>query len=417
MNAPPDDAGHSSGDARGPIAHLQEALGGEYEIKRELGKGTVARVFLARDRSLGRLVAIKVLLPGRAADETARKRFEREAKASASLAHPNVVEVYRFGRLPDETPYLVMRFVKGRTMEERLAAEGRLSQEKARKILAQVASALAAAHDRGIVHRDVRPGNVLWDEERGEALLSDFGIAAIMATSGQDTARLTMAGQMLGDPRYQSPEQLMGEDVTELADIYAFGVTGYELLTGEGPYEARTDQQLIVAHLQQEPRDLATLRADVDPALADLLRRCLARQPKHRPSARDVTRALEPYGAGADGAAAGASSPAGGRGAAEPADLHELVRRRVPQIVLIAIGIGWGLMTLMDQLVDRDVLPGVFYRLTLPFAACGVAAAAVVAWFHGERGKQHVTLLEYVLLGAIGVIWVTLSVWVFLAGA
>lgn len=395
-------------DARRALATLQESLGAEYDIKRELGKGSMARVYLARERALGRLVAIKVLLPGLAADETARKRFEREAKASASLSHPNVVEVYRFGRLADETPYLVMRFVKGRTMEERLAARGPLSQEQARTVLATVASALAAAHARGIVHRDVRPGNILWDEDRRAAVLSDFGIAAILATGGEDVARLTLAGQIMGTPRYQAPEQLLEEDVTELADIFALGVTGYELLTGEGPFAAKTDAQLIAAHVNQEPRELTTLRPGVDPALADLLRRCLAREPKHRPSAADLARELMHAGPEATALATGSK-------VSEPPDLQTLMKRRVPQIVLIAVGVGWGLMTLVDQLADREILPNVMYRLTLAFAVCGVAASGVIAWFHGQRGDQEAPLIEYFLLGGVAVTWLALSVWIVLA--
>lgn len=393
--------------ARHSLAALQAALGPEYEVRQELGRGSMARVFLARNPDLGRLVAIKVLLPGQAVDETARRRFEREAKASASLEHPNVVDVYRFGRLPDQTPYLVMRFVKGRTMEERLAAEGPLAEADARRILGQVASALAAAHARGIVHRDVRPANILWDEERREALLSDFGIAAITATSGQDATRLTMEGEIIGNPRYQAPEQLLDEDVTELADIYAFGITGYELLTGEGPHRGGSTHQLIAARLSEAPRDLRELRPGVDPALANVLGRCLAREPKHRPSARDVMRALELP-------ASGEVSAGGTRGRGEAADLNELIRRRVPQIVLITLGIGWGFMTLVDQLVDRGVLADVFYPLTLVFAICGIVASTVVAWFHGERGRQQVRLVEYLLLGGIAALWIALSAWIVL---
>ena len=231
------------------IKDLQEALGPDFEVKQRLGRGSMATVYLVREKELGRLVAVKVLLPERARDETARRRFEREAKAAASLSHPNVVQVFRFGRLPDETPYLVMRFVKGRTMEDRLAAEGRLASELAQEVLLGIVSALAAAHAQGIVHRDVRPANVLWDEERKHALLADFGIAALLVTSGEDVTRLTQTGQMLGDPRYLSPEQLLDKDLTELADMYALGVLGYELYTGEGPYEAKTNIQWITAHL------------------------------------------------------------------------------------------------------------------------------------------------------------------------
>ncbi|MEE2899739.1 MAG: serine/threonine-protein kinase, partial [Gemmatimonadota bacterium] len=242
-------------------------LGDDFDIKQGLGKGSMSTVYLAREKELDRLVAIKVLSPSHAKDQTALKRFEREAKAAASLGHPSVVQVYRFGRLPDETPYLVMRFVKGRTMEERLKADGRLSSALAKEILRDIASALAAAHAAGIVHRDVRPANVLWDEDGEKALLADLGIAALLVTSGEESTRLTKTGQMMGDPRYLSPEQLLDQDLTELADIYAFGVLGYELLTGEGPYIARTNTQWIMAHLNQDPKDLLGMRPDADPGL------------------------------------------------------------------------------------------------------------------------------------------------------
>lgn len=402
----------STGDDERTLQSLRDALGPDLDVKRGLGRGSMASVYLAKEADLDRLVAVKVLRPGRATDETARRRFEREARAAASLTHPNVVQVHHFGRLPDETPYLVMRFVKGRTMEERLAAEGRLSAELARSVLTDVAAALAAAHARGIVHRDVRPANVLWDEEGEQALLTDFGIAALLETSGEDSTRLTKTGQMLGDPRYLSPEQLRDHDLTELADMYAFGVLGYELLTGEGPYDARTNTEWITAHLNAEPRELRDLRPDVDGGVADLLRRCLNREPKHRPSAADAHRLLsEGGGLAVLGAGVGAGS-----GLDEVADLQQLIKRRVPQIVAVAAASGWALMTLMDQLVDREILPGIAYRLTLPFVAAAVAAATVVAWFHGERGRQRTSVLEWVLLSVIGVIWLTISTWMLVGG-
>ncbi|MBT8337851.1 MAG: serine/threonine protein kinase, partial [Gemmatimonadetes bacterium] len=234
---------------------LRHHLGDEFEILRSLGKGATAVVYLARERALGRLVAIKVLRQGKAEDATVRRRFEREARAAASISeHPDVVAVHRYGRLPDDTPYLVMRYVKGRTMEERLQAEGRLPLDHARQVLLSVASALAAAHEQGIVHRDVRPGNVLWDDDAQRGYLTDFGIAAVLATSGMDSSRITQTGQMVGDPRYLSPEQLQDKDLTEQSDIYGLGILGYELFTGEGPYQARSNADYIRAHLTQEPR-------------------------------------------------------------------------------------------------------------------------------------------------------------------
>ena len=388
------------------IDALQGALGSDFEIKRLMGRGAMANVYLAKETQLGRFVALKVLLSQHSKDETARKRFEREAKAAASLSHPSVVQVYRFGRLPDETPFLVMRFVKGRTMEERLKAEGRLATALTRQVLLEVASALSAAHSQGIVHRDVRPANVLWDEESERALLSDFGIAALLVTSGEEATRLTKTGQIMGDPRYLSPEQLLDQDLTELADIYAFGVMGYELLTGEGPYEARTNTQWITAHLSQDPKDLRIARPDVPADIADLLKRCLSREPKHRPSAADVVSVLagDPSGAAAGGPTSG--------GVEEAADFQQLIRRRVPQVVIITGGAGLGLMSLMNELTaDQQLLDPIWYRLTLPFVACGLAAATVIAWFHGERGKQQTNVLEWVLLSVIGVIWFSISAW------
>jgi serine/threonine protein kinase len=390
-------------DDRLSVAALQEVLGADFDVKQRLGKGSMATVYLARERELGRLVAVKVLLPRLARDETARRRFEREAKAAASLAHPHVVEVFRFGRLTDETPYLVMRFVKGRTLEERLAAEGPLPVPLACEVLAGVASALAAAHAQGIVHRDVRPPNILWDEERKQALLADFGIAALLATSGEDATRLTKTGQMLGDPKYLSPEQLLDQDLTELADMYAFGVLGYELLTGDGPYEAHSNTQWITAHLSGTPKDLKRIRPDIDPAVSDLLLRCLNREPNHRPSAEAAAATLA-TGVSAPGHLG--SGPAGDRDAG---GVGVLIKRRVPQIVLVTAAAGWALLQGIETIFDNDSLN---FRLGLAFVGSAIVAATVVAWFHGERGKQRAHVLEWILLGAIGMVWASISVWI-----
>ena len=406
--AAPDDPEVRSADA------LQAALGDEFDIKQSLGKGSMATVYLAKEKGLGRLVAIKVLSPVHAKDQTALKRFEREAKAAASLGHPSVVQVYRFGRLPDETPYLVMRFVKGRTMEERLKAEGRLSPAVAKEVLHDIASALAAAHAAGIVHRDVRPANVLWDEDGQKALLADFGIAALLVTSGEEATRLTKTGQMIGDPKYLSPEQLLDQDLTELADIYAFGVLGYELLTGEGPYDARTNTQWITAHLNQDPKDLQQMRSEVDADLADLLRRCLNREPKHRPSAAEVARALS-----ADSGPAAQPAIATSGSVEEAADLQQLLRRRVPQIVLVAAVAGSTLLGAVGLLVENNKFGPygqTVFDLTLWVVGAGIAGATVVAWFHGEKGRQQTNVLEWILLSLIVVVWLTVSAWTLLSG-
>jgi len=382
------------------VEALQEALGADFEIKQKLGKGSMATVYLAREKALGRLVAVKVLLPGRAKDETARKRFEREAKAVASLTHPHVAQVFRMGRLRDETPYLVMRFVRGRTMEDRIAAEGRLPAKLATEVLHGVASALAAAHAQGIVHRDVRPANVLWDEEKEQAVLTDFGIAAILATSGEESTRLTKTGQMVGDPRYLSPEQLRDEDLTELSDMYAFGILGYELFTGDGPYEAKTNTQWITAHLSGEPKDILRMRPDIDPAIASLLRRCMNREPKHRPSAVAAAAALA------------AKDPSG----RTPAEVEytglwdELKRRRFPQFVGSALLVGTAIIGFASEVVVGQFNANEVIRpLSVPLALCGVAAATVITWYHGERGVQKSSMTEWILLGIIAIVWLAAS--------
>jgi len=161
----------------------------------------------------------------------------------AALDHPHVARAYRFGRLEDETPYLVMRLVKGRTMQDRLKAEGALLPELAIPVLRDVASALTAVHAIGIVHRDVRPANVLWDEENDKALLVDFGISTLFTTSGLEMAVLNEERPLIGDPKCLSPEQIRDDRVAVRADIYAFGVMAYELLTDQGPYEAGSDTE------------------------------------------------------------------------------------------------------------------------------------------------------------------------------
>jgi tRNA A-37 threonylcarbamoyl transferase component Bud32 len=390
---------------------LRDSLGGEFEILRLLGKGATSLVYLARERALGRLVAIKVLRRAKADDETARRRFEREARTAASISeHPDVVAVHRYGRLKDDTPYLVMRYVKGRTMEERLAAEGRLPNDHAREVLLRVASALAAAHERGIVHRDVRPGNVLWDDEAERAYLSDFGIAAILATSGMDSSRITQTGQLVGDPRYLSPEQLQDEELTEQSDIYGLGILGYELFTGQGPYEASNNAEWIRAHLMGVPRNVRDIRADVPNDVADLLLRCLSREPNHRPRAADVVRILSTPApvAGVRTAGPGAEAEAG--------DIAELIKRRVPQVVGLAIVVGVGAVSLMAELVGSYSWPRFVLDFTIVTAVAGFFASAVLAWFHGEAGRQQAPKIEFVLLGAIGVGWLIASVVLFVKG-
>jgi serine/threonine protein kinase len=187
-------------------------------------------------------------------------------------------------------------------------------------------------------------------------------------------------------------------------------VLGYELLTGEGPYDVRSNTDWITAHIHQKPRDLRPLRPDVDGTLADLLQRCLAKDPMHRPRAADVVRVLEGADAGATPVPAAGAAPA----VSASNDLAELVKRRVPQVVLLAVGGAITLIGLADAL--EDLLPPESKLLTVVFSVAAVVASAVVAWFHGERGRQRAPLIEYFLLGLIVVAWLVVSGWILVAG-
>jgi DNA-binding SARP family transcriptional activator/tRNA A-37 threonylcarbamoyl transferase component Bud32 len=267
-------------------------LSAEFDVLRRIGEGSVAAVYLAREPALGRLVAIKVLADRFVGDVVAERRFEREARASAGIQHPNVATVFRIGRTAAGVPFLVLPYVDGGSLEDRLAAAGRLPIAEARRYVGQAAAALAAAHRMGIVHRDLRPANLLYDRATDRVLLGDFGLAAVLETGQERVMRLTRPGESLGDPRYASPEQLAGEPVTERTDVYSLGMVAFELLTGRSPFDASTGTEMLVAHVRQAPRRTSELRDGIDPELDDLIHRCLNKRPEHRPFAVDVADAL-----------------------------------------------------------------------------------------------------------------------------
>jgi len=389
---PPDPSTSRSPPLSGTIA---DALTPELELLRPLGRGSTGQVYLARERPLNRMVAVKVLSKQLAGDAVARARFEREASAAASLDHPNTVTLHRFGYTSDGVPYLVMQYVAGVTLADRLAAEGPLPVAEVRRILGDVAAALSAAHRNGFVHRDIRPANVLCERDSGSVLVTDFGLAGLLEGQGSGKSRLTRTGEVLGEWRHVSPEQLRGEPATESADVYALGVMGYELLTGAGPYQATSDAEFVTTYLHA-PQNLTALTADVDPELADLLRRCLTRDPRQRPDAGHLARRLR-------------RSDSGARASSEGAGLDfvdDLLRRRLPQVVAVTLVAGYAALGFIDQLVDRGVVPGVVYRMSLGTFAYSVVASAVISWFHGRRGRQRVSRLEVVLLALVAGAWV-----------
>ena len=275
---------------------LSQALGPGYEYLRLVGVGGMGAVFLYREVALKRLVAAKVLAPDLAADAGARARFTREARSAAALSHPNVVRVYAVGETDGlGLPFIVMQYVEGPSLAQWMEQHPRSTERDGRRIIGEVAAGLAAAHARGLLHRDVKPGNVLLEADSGRAYVADFGVSAALATSSPEaTGSLTATGHVVGTPIYMSPEQAAGEPLTDKSDVYSLGVMAYELLVGELPFKATTAMGWAAAHLRDTPTPVAHRRADLSPEVSRLVDRCVAKHPMDRPTASDVERGMMP---------------------------------------------------------------------------------------------------------------------------
>ena len=247
-----------------------------YRVENVLGGGGMAVVYLAHDEELDRPVAIKVLADNLAADEAFRKRFLREARLAARLAHPNIVRIYDSGEA-DGRPYIVMEHVEGETLADLLARRGKLPPDEVIELAQQVCSGLEHAHQEGLVHRDIKPENLLLRQD-GTVKIVDFGIAR----SSHGT-QLTEAGSVLGTAAYLAPEQASGEEVTPAADVYALGVVLYQLMAGRTPYSAESLTQLHAGHEEQPIPALREFAPEVPEHLEDVVMRCLARLPAYRP--------------------------------------------------------------------------------------------------------------------------------------
>jgi serine/threonine protein kinase len=291
---------------------LAAALGPSLIVRREIGRGGMGVVFLALDVPLDRLVALKVLPPALALDPATRERFLREARTAARLAHPNVVPVYRADTAGD-TAFFTMAYVEGESLAERVRDRGPLPPADAVPVLRDVAYALAYAHARGVVHRDVKPENILLERATGGAggrtLVTDFGIARHadlhadgLAAHPDQAARLTQDGHVLGTVHYMSPEQVSGLPLDGRSDLYGLGVVAFQILTGRLPFEGLPAPAVLVAHATRPAPRLLDVAPHVPPALAAVVDRCLAKTPEARfPTGEALAEAL---GAALEAAAA-----------------------------------------------------------------------------------------------------------------
>jgi serine/threonine-protein kinase len=259
-------------------------LAGRYEILDRIGEGGTAEVFRARDHRLDRTVAVKVLRPQYGQDADARARFAVEARSTAALAVANIVPVYDFGAAEDGSLFIVMRFISGPSLRRVLSERGALPPAEAVNLGRQVAEALAAAHGQGLIHRDVKPGNILLDKD-GTAHLTDFGI--VKALAGADD--LTRTGMTFGTAAYLSPEQATGGRVGPQTDLYSLGVVLYEALAGQPPFSGDDPMAVSYRHAHEAPASLSAAMPGVDPDLARVVMQCLEKDPDRRPaSAQDL---------------------------------------------------------------------------------------------------------------------------------
>ena len=262
---------------------LQRMLGRDFTVQRELGGGGMSRVFVATDNALGREIVIKIL-PAELAGVVSLERFRREIALAARLQHPHIVPLLAAGEI-NGLPYFTMPFVEGESLRAKLSSQGELPVDVGIRILREVASALAAAHEKGIVHRDIKPDNILLSG--GSAMVTDFGVAKAVddaSVARNSREALTDIGITVGTPAYMSPEQAAASPTVDArADIYAFGVMAYEMLAGRTPFAGRSPQATLAAHVVEIPEALEKLRPNLSPAVAALIMRCLEKRPADRP--------------------------------------------------------------------------------------------------------------------------------------
>ena len=311
---------------RDALAELQDrlsrTLAGRYEVRKLLGAGGMAAVFLADEIGLDRPVAIKVLPPELSRDEGLVARFQREAKTAAKLDHPHIIPIHRV-ESEAGLHYFVMKYVPGRSLDDLLEAPEPLPTDAAVRILREAAAALGHAHARGVVHRDVKPANIMLDAH-DRVVLTDFGIS-----KAGESSSLTQTGTIVGTPHYMAPEQALGTEVDGRADQYALGVVAYQMLTRQCPFTGDSAHTIIYRHIHEQPKPIGSLRPGVPPHLAEAVAVALAKDPRDRfASMEDFARAL-----GGDATALPARVPRREAAAGQPTP------SRVPTVALSAPGL------------------------------------------------------------------------------
>jgi serine/threonine protein kinase len=307
--------------------HVAQILSANYELESEVGRGGMGIVYCARDRRLKREIAIKVLPPELSFRADIRQRFLREAETAAQLNHPNIVPIYTVEER-DNLVYFVMAYIKGDNLGQRLQQHGPMPPIEVRRILREVADALAYAHHRNVIHRDIKPDNIIIDEETGRAMVTDFGIARALTDSGD--SRLTATGMAIGTPAYMSPEQSAGDRAIDgRSDLYSLGVVGYQMLCGQPPFVANNTPSMLVKHLSEKPVPVDERWPDLPPDLSRAVMMCLEKDPADRfPSAAAFAVALNGGAMPTLATRASTAAPPGLRGERREREMTEPLRDR-----------------------------------------------------------------------------------------
>ena len=390
------------------------AIGDQYEIECEIGRGGMSVVYRARDVRLDRTVAIKILPPDLAHDPAVRTRFAREAHTAAQLAHPHIIPIHDVGDRGG-IAYFVMALVDGGNLASLLAHEPRQSIAETRRLVREMADALAYAHLRGVIHRDIKPDNILLDRDTGRAIVTDFGIARAVEAG----TRLTATGIAVGTPAYMSPEQAVGDrQIDGRSDIYSLGVLAYQMVTGRLPFAAGNSMALLMKQVSEQPRPIAELRPDVPLALRSAIERALMKSPEDRwPSAAALREAL---GSGEMPAAAWRAdhrepvrytSPRRGSRAVEAPEPHPAAAGPAPGIVLEPPHLA---SLTPEQRTDLRLWSGRVNLLDRIRAARRYAAATVVLTFAGLVGivagvEEEIPPL--IVLGPIVTTYMSAKLW------
>jgi eukaryotic-like serine/threonine-protein kinase len=275
------------------LDQLRRRLQGRYDIEREIGRGGMGAVYLARDLRLDRPVAIKVLPAEYATQSVLRDRFLRETRTAASFSHPNIVPVYAVEESDDLLAF-VMGFVEGESLSSRVQRSGPLSVRDAVKLMQDTGYALAYAHGRGVVHRDIKPDNIMIERATGRALVMDFGVSRSITAAPAATQGLTRVGEVVGTPEYMSPEQASGDTVDGRSDLYSLGLTAFFALTGETAMAAESTGKVLARQIAEQPPSIHARRPDVPQALSDAIDHCLQKDPDARfPSAEALVETLD----------------------------------------------------------------------------------------------------------------------------